>query len=196
LLASRSRCAHRPSEARVTTHPRSLRHALHLAEQEIEAHHARIFKEREERELAREPSLAQIPRILLRKPPTQAQSSLPQQELGRQARARLREKMSNLVLQHMELEQMWGLLKRHASPPHQPSAFSPLPPARLGTAPSATRTSLPDLTSPPRAGRHACDPRLPHPALLARSGRAHQLGRLLSDRRGDAAARRRELLQR
>ena len=102
-------------------HPRSLRHALHLAEQEIEAHLARIFKEREERELAREPSLAQIPRILLRKPPTQAQSSLPQQELGRQARARLREKMSNLVLQHMELEQMWGLLKRHASPPHQPT---------------------------------------------------------------------------
>ena len=98
-----------------------MRHALHLAEQEIEAHLARIFKEREERELAREPSLAQIPRILLRKPPTQAQSSLPQQELGRQARARLREKMSNLVLQHMELEQMWGLLKRHASPPHQPT---------------------------------------------------------------------------
>ena len=121
LLASRSRCAHRPSEARVTTEPHSLRHVLHLAEQEIEAHLARIFKEREERELAREPSLAQIPRILLRKPPTQAQSSLPQQELGRQARARLREKMSNLVLQHMELEQMWGLLKRHASPPHQPT---------------------------------------------------------------------------
>ena len=92
-----------------------------MAEQEIEAHLARILKEREERELAREPSLAQIPRILLRKPPTQAQSSLPQQELGRQARARLREKMSNLVLQHMELEQMWGLLKRHASPPHQPT---------------------------------------------------------------------------
>ena len=112
-------------------------HSL-LAEQEIEAHLSRIFKEREERELAREPSLAQIPRILLRKPPTQAQSSLSQQELGRQARARLREKMSNLVLQHLELEQMWGLLKRHASPPHQPSAFSPLPHAsQLGAAPGA-----------------------------------------------------------
>ena len=102
---------------------------LAWAEQEIEEHLSRIWKEREERELAREPSLARIPRILLRKPPTQAQSSLPQQELGRQARARLRERMSNLVLQHLELEQMWGLLKRHASPPHQPSAFPPLPPA-------------------------------------------------------------------
>lgn len=122
-----------------------------LAEQEIEAHLSRIFKEREERELAREPSLAQIPRILLRKPPTQAQSSLPQQELGRQARARLREKMSNLVLQHLELEQMWGLLKKHASPPHQPSAFSPLTHAsQLGAGPGAARP--PHLT--PHIPRH------------------------------------------
>jgi hypothetical protein len=181
-----------------------------LAEQEIEAHLSRIFKEREERELAREPSLAQIPRILLRKPPTQAQSSLPQQELGRQARARLREKMSNLVLQHLELEQMWGLLKKHASPPHQPSAFSPLTHAsQLGAGPGAARpphltphirrctSAPPNATHPaPHAWRLTSDPRHPQPPLLARSGRAHQLGRLLADRRGDAAAGRRELLQR
>ena len=138
LLASRSRSAPSPSKAHISTGTISLRL---VAEQEIKEHLSRIFKEREECELAREPSLAQIPRILLRRPPTQALSSLPQQELGRQARARLRERMSNLVLQHLELEQMWGLLKRHASPPHQPSAYSPLPPAsQLSAAPATHAT--------------------------------------------------------
>ena len=46
---------------------------------------------------------------------------------------------------------MWGLLKRHASPPHQPSAFSPLPHAsQLGVAPGAARP--PHLT--PHIPRH------------------------------------------
>jgi hypothetical protein len=117
------------------------------AENEVQEHLARIWKEREEREIAREPSLAQIPRILLRKAPGPAQSSLPQ-ELGRQARARLRERMSSLVLQHSELEHMWGLLKGHASPPHQPSAHfrrlaSSAPGCGTAVRPLPRRPSLP-----------------------------------------------------
>ena len=122
-------------------------YALVPAENEIQEHLARIWKEREEREIAREPSLAQIPRILLRKAPGPAQSSLPQ-ELGRQARARLRERMSSLVLQHSELEHMWGLLKGHASPPHQPSAHfrrlaSSAPGCGTAVRPLPRRPSLP-----------------------------------------------------
>jgi serine/threonine-protein phosphatase 2A regulatory subunit B'' len=43
--------------------------------------------------------------------------SMLQAELGKLARLRLREHMASLTLSREELELLWRLLKRHASPP-------------------------------------------------------------------------------
>ena len=95
------------------------------AEEEVQNHLARIWQEREKREIEREPSLAQIPRILLRKKPGgSAKPSELQQELGKQAGMRLRKQMNDMVLVHAQLEKLWGLLKTNSSPPHKPGAHA------------------------------------------------------------------------
>lgn len=103
------------------------------AEAEVQKHLARIWQEREKRDIEREPSLVEIPRILFRKKPggsaqsTQSaqssQSSL-LQELEKHARRRLKTQMSDMVLKHAQLEKLWSLLKRNASQPQNPGAHA------------------------------------------------------------------------
>lgn len=102
------------------------------SERETQAALAEIWRKREAADATREPSLEAIPRFFLRRQPAaagpsgaenegrQAQQRL-QGELGELARTRLRAKMVALILEPSELEQLWRLLKLHASAPASPT---------------------------------------------------------------------------
>ena len=114
------------------------------AERETRLELAKLWRERELAEAKHQPSLAEIPRFFVQKTPTAgaqggpsssrpphasatgatpsdavATQSALQAELGRLARLRLRESMATLTLSQEELEQLWKLLKQHASPPQE-----------------------------------------------------------------------------
>ena len=93
----------------------------------------KLWQERENAETQRVPSLVEIPRFFVPKstPLERSQSASEhndwlrsqqlQAEVGRLARARLRAQTSSLILSPAELDQLWRLLKQHASPPHAPN---------------------------------------------------------------------------
>jgi serine/threonine-protein phosphatase 2A regulatory subunit B'' len=111
---------------------------LPLAERETRVELAKLWRKRELSEAKREPSLSDIPRFFVRKSLASAGSSSSssaleqspserarvqhlQVELSFLARQKLREKMASLILSPSELEQLWRLLRQHASPPSSPA---------------------------------------------------------------------------
>jgi hypothetical protein len=101
------------------------------AEQQTREHLVRIWKEREQREAAKEPSLTQIPRFYVPRSKTPGSATAPaaaastqqllQAKLSQLARERLRKHLSSLILEQHELEGLWQLLKQFASPPSNPA---------------------------------------------------------------------------
>ena len=113
----------------------TLSHTLSFAERETREELGKLWRRRELAESQCQPSLVDIPRFFMQKTPASGASSagrpaaaaaaaggassqsMLQAELGKLARLRLREHMASLTLSREELELLWRLLKRHASPP-------------------------------------------------------------------------------
>ena len=102
---------------------------------------ARLWRERELSEEKQEPSLKTIPRFFVPKRTgaamSQSQSEL-QQGVAKVVRARLQERMAGMLLETVDMDQLWRLLKQHASPPcaptHRHSPFREMKRAELGRA--------------------------------------------------------------